>query len=164
MQKAVFSLATIMLLAVSFLPAQTSKTYCNNRFGFCLNYPDKLSPSEEAPINSDGIILQAPDGVQVSVSGSYNVMDWTPEKIFEFTKADFAGVIGADASILENESTGKGFEALLSSGTYYQYAQMVTKGDVYLILTVTGPAELLEDTKTLRQQLKLTFDNATEGQ
>ena len=163
MQKSMLTLALVMLATVSALTAQATKTYCNNRFGFCVDYPAELKLSADRPINGDGVILEAPNGIQASVSGSYNVMDWTSEKIFEFTKADFAAVIGTAASAKEAETTGEGFDALFSAGTYYQYAQMLSKGDVYLILTITGPEELLEEMKSLHKQLKLTFDNAAVG-
>ncbi|MCB0558311.1 MAG: hypothetical protein H6573_05980 [Lewinellaceae bacterium] len=163
MQKTIFTLLSIVLIAVSSLTAQATKTYCNNRFGYCIKYPAELKLSSERPINGDGVVLEAANGIQASVSGSYNVMNWTPNKIHDFTKADFAAVIGAGAEDLETETTEQGFEALFSAGTYYQYAQMLSKGDVYLILTITGPEELLDEMKSLHGQLQLTFDNTTEG-
>lgn len=163
MQKTILTLASFLLIAVSALSAQATKTYCNNRFGFCVEYPSELQVSEERPINGDGVVLMAPSGVQASVSGSYNVMDWAPEKILEYTQEDFSAVIGAKARVEEDEVTGQGFDVLLSAGTYYQYARMLSKGDVYLILTVTGPEESLDEIKNLHRQLKLTFDNTAGG-
>ena len=162
MNKILFSLISIVALSVSALSAQATKTYCNNRFGFCVTYPAELKVSDELPANSDGVTLEAPNGIQTSVSGSYNVMNWTPEEILEYTREDLEAVIGSSANALESETTGSGFEALLASGTYYQYVQMQSKGDIYLVLTVTGPGELMEEMKALRGQLKLSFDH-TEG-
>lgn len=163
MQKTILTLISTLLIAVSSISAQATKAYCNNRFGFCVHYPAELEVSEERPTNGDGLVLLAPNGVQAAVSGSYNVMDWAPEKIFEFTTEDFAGIIGAEAATEEVEFTDRGFAAMLSAGTYYQFALMQSKGDVYLVLTITGPEESLEEIKKLRGQLKLTFDNSVGG-
>ena len=163
MQKIILTLASIMLIAFSTLSAQANKTYCNSRFGFCIGYPAELGVSTDSPVNGDGIVLETPNGIEVSVSGSFNVMNWAPGKILEYTTEDFTAIIGAKAEAMEAETTAQGFEALLAAGTYYQYAQMRSKGNVYVVLTVTGPERLLEDMKSLREQLKLTFGNTAEG-
>ncbi len=67
--------------------AQPQEKYCNNRFGFCLLYPegffDRVDPSD----NADGLRFFADEqGIEVSVSGSNNVLQWTPEEIGELEK------------------------------------------------------------------------------
>ncbi|MCB0577690.1 MAG: hypothetical protein KDD10_00070 [Phaeodactylibacter sp.] len=163
MQKSVRTLIFLSLAAVSTLAAQASKNYCNNRFGFCLHYPAELEVSAERPTNGDGVVLEAGNGIQVSVSGSYNVMNWAPEKILDFTREDFADVIGLEAAARESQVTSQGFDALLVAGSYYQYAQMQAQGDVYLILTVTGPEEFLNEMKSLKGKLKVAFGHAAAG-
>ena len=91
------------------------------------------------------------------------VMNWAPEKILDFTREDFADVIGLEAAARESQVTSQGFDALLVAGSYYQYAQMQAQGDVYLILTVTGPEEFLNEMKSLKGKLKVAFGHAAAG-
>lgn len=87
-------------------------------------------------------------------------MDWTPEAVYEFTREDLA----ADAvAIQEAETTDTGFEALFLAGTSCQYARMLSQGNVYLILTITGPKELKEDIARTKEQLVLSFNHPAEG-
>ncbi len=163
MVKTILSLSAIMFLVFSSLGAQASKTYCNNRFGFCLDYPAGLNVADEGPINGDGITLTAENGVRISVSGSYNLLDWTPEAVHEFTKEDLAADAGAAVATWEAETTDTGFEALFETGASYQYARMLSQGNIYLVLTITGPKELREDMARIQEQLKLSFNHPAEG-
>lgn len=154
MGKMTLSIFSAMLLSLSTLAAQA---YCNNRFGFCLEYPAGFRLIDDGPINADGATLEAANGIRISVSGSFNVLEWKPEKIYEFTKEDFAAQAKAVVTELDAATTATGFEALLAAGESCQYARMLSKGDVFLLLTITGPEALLEDMKKLKEQLKLSF-------
>jgi len=163
MGKTILSLSSVMFLVFSSLGAQASKTYCNNRFGFCLDYPASLKVPDEGPINGDGITLAAENGIRISVSGSYNLMDWTPEAVYGFTREGLAADAGAEVAIQEAETTDTGFEALFLAGTSCQYARMLSQGNVYLVLTITGPKELKDDIVRTKEQLVLSFSHPAEG-
>jgi hypothetical protein len=58
--------------------------YCNERFNFCMTYPEDYFSESIYSDNGDGVTLRAQDGrVEVSALGAYNVMDWTPEAIIQ---------------------------------------------------------------------------------
>lgn len=146
----------IVLLAAG-LRAQESSTYCNNRFGFCVSYPAALKLSDDGPANGDGIILEAGQGMEVAISGSFNVMGWTPERIFEFALEDLSADLGAEIEPIEPRIDEDGFETRFTDGRTYQYARMWSLGDTYLVITVTGPEAEREQIEVLKDKLIPTF-------
>jgi len=121
-------------------------TYCNNRFGFCVTYPEGVKLSEGQPINGDGILLENTEkDIIVNVSGSHNVMDWTPEKIYTFTREDFGMDMKAEVEVLESEVSNEGFEAILEAGGEIQHSRMWNIDDNYLVIAIHGPKDKKAD-------------------
>ncbi len=152
----------LFFLLTAALYAQQTKTYCNNRFDFCVQYPAELKTDEGGSVNADGIILEAEGGVTIFVSGSHNVMDWTPERIFEFARADFADAAEVEEVAVENigtEMSEQGFEARFSAGNSYEYCRMWNFGDAYLVITITGPEEQAEKIEALKEAIQVTPDS-----
>jgi hypothetical protein len=56
--------------------AQSYKKYCNERYGFCVEYPEDFG-MEPAPTNNDGRVFYDGEGFRFSASGINNVMDKT---------------------------------------------------------------------------------------
>ena len=151
-----FLLLGLMLLAFG-LNAQQSSTYCNNRFGFCVNYPASLKQSADEPVNGDGISLEEKDGIKVSISGSFNVMNWTPERIYEFTVEDLSADLGPKVKPINSKVDENGSEARFSNQTTYEYVRMWNQGDTYLVITVTGTQSQLEKIEVLKDQMTASF-------
>ena len=154
-------LLVLALLASNWLYAQTSPhTYCNNRFGFCVTYPASVAPAEGLPINGDGIILENESkDINVNISGSHNVMDWTAEKIYTFTKEDFeleAG--GLEAKVLSSDITADSFDAIFQAGDRIEHSRMWTIGEAFLIITVIAPADKQDTLDELWQAFDVTLD------
>lgn len=57
--------------------------YGNARFGYFIDYPSSFIKGE-APVNNDGRTFTSPDGsAQLSVYGSNNVLNETPESLYK---------------------------------------------------------------------------------
>lgn len=57
-------------------------TYRNARFGFSVRYPSTWVRGDE-PINGDGCIISPQDGtIEVTVSGSNNTLNETPQRVY----------------------------------------------------------------------------------
>lgn len=137
-------------------------TYCNNRFGFCVNYPANLSPVKEAAINGDGLTLELPgSSITVTVSGSHNAMDWTPEKIYQYTQADLAERGKAGVEIISKRVDEKGFNAHIRSGALYEYTQMWLLDESYLIIIISGKNADQEMIEQLSREVSVTFQRPT---
>ena len=146
---------------VSLYSQATAETYCNNRFGFCVAYPTEVQPQKDGAINGDGIILSTADGaITINISGSHNVMDWTTEKIFTFTKEDFGAHVGADVKVLKSDVKSDGFEATMEAGDQMELSRMwAIKGIDYLVITIGGPKAKQADIDRLWKTLDVSFGN-----
>lgn len=64
----------------------SKSNYCNSRFDFCVIYPATVLPNQEVSVNDDGVILKTAEGkAEVNVFGSYNITNWSPQELFEFS-------------------------------------------------------------------------------
>lgn len=88
-QSAVLVGIFVTLLGLS-LPAVSAKSeswriYTNPRFGSAVEYPERFHPLPP-PENGDGQAFEASDGGQLSISGSHNINDDTPESFERFLR------------------------------------------------------------------------------
>lgn len=133
--------------------------YCNNRFNFCIHYPESLVMQERS-INADGITLTTADGkIQVCVTGSHNVMDWPAERIYSFEKEAFAEGVANGSEVQELEFTleADGFQAILSKGQQVEAMRMWGKEEVYVLLSIRGPSLSKQEIETIWQQIAVKF-------
>ena len=74
-QKVLYILAILLLLFTSQAYAQLPyKSYCNTRFGFCVDYPATFGMGP-APTNNDGREFSDQDGFFMIASGMHNALD-----------------------------------------------------------------------------------------
>lgn len=59
-------------------------TYVNERFGYAISYPSYFVQSRPLPANGDGIWMSG-NGANLTMSGSYNVMNDTPESYSRYS-------------------------------------------------------------------------------
>jgi len=72
----IMSVMTILLVNfVTQANAQQAYTkYCNDRYGFCVEYPVNFG-MKPAPTNNDGRVFYDTEGYSMRVYGSYNALD-----------------------------------------------------------------------------------------
>lgn len=113
--------------------------YCNERFGFCMTYPEDYFTESIYSDNGDGVTLQAQDGrVEVSALGAYNVMNQTPEEVLE----DYFEVMKEkpmEVELLE-----------LYSDTYNGWAKMRYNHEIQLFQVALHPEEDVYTTMVFR--------------
>ncbi|MDD5393877.1 MAG: hypothetical protein PHE17_12735 [Thiothrix sp.] len=81
--------ALFLLLWLSLPAFATDYTnYCNDRFGFCVDYPSSFS-MEPPPENDDGRRFHDRHGFQMTASGINNVLDATVASEMKSTVGDF---------------------------------------------------------------------------
>lgn len=86
-----YYIAHIIFLSVLLpLPslAENYTRYCNDRFGFCVDYPVSFG-MKPAPANGDGRIFYDDNGFRLIASGINNVLDDTPENELKNREKDF---------------------------------------------------------------------------
>ncbi len=75
----------------SLINAQVYEQYCNNRYGFCVQYPQHFG-IESAPMNNDGRRFYNHNGFIMIASGINNVMDDTLQSELESAKNKFDAI------------------------------------------------------------------------
>ena len=161
---ALFSLLFLWAGLSSWAPAVSPDKYCNNRYGFCIEYPGDLFTKKFISENNDGVVLTSTDGnAQVRASGYYNVMDWGVEDEYN----DFKEVVRASnkTRIQEVSVTFEGdqFECTLLVGEKVHYQKTVQKGDHFITLSIVtnvkgkeNPAHAIEN---LKEVVRLEVDS-----
>lgn len=84
-------IAALPLLLIQPAQADGYLSYCNDRFGFCVDYPEYFG-MEPAPENNDGRKFYDRDGFQMTASGINNVLDGTLESEMKERETDFDSV------------------------------------------------------------------------
>lgn len=82
-------LASIFLvMSACAADAQTYARYCNERYGFCVDYPEGLR-KDPPPVNGDGRRFHDRNGFSMTVSGSNNSLDDSVTSEMESQTGDF---------------------------------------------------------------------------
>ncbi len=68
--------------------AHAETQYCNERFGFCVQYPSDFKKEPE-PANGDGQAFYDAQGFSLIVSGMNNVMDYTIDGLCKNQRRQF---------------------------------------------------------------------------
>lgn len=155
-----FLLMLLPALSIAPFPPATPADpaqYCNDRFSYCLTYPDEYFTQVMSSDNGDGIMLTNEEGtVKVSVTGAYNVMNWTVEEINDIYFES-----------LENKPMEVRLSEILTEDTYgwvemrYNYEIQLFKvnllNDAYVTMLITVPASQAELLEELTEKLQLSF-------
>lgn len=140
--------------------AQQPLEYCNNRFGFCVEYPVDLHLAEDRPVNGDGILLEANGGrITVSISGAHNIMDYSPERLYEFEKAEFAEGQTRGAEELRLTTEADGFQAVLAGDNDIEAIRMWRLDGAYAMISIRGPKAQRKRIEELWNQIKLRVNS-----
>ena len=118
---------------------ETAKQYCNNRFGYCLKYPEQLFPKSFVADNDDGIRLASEDGkLHVEASGSYNIMEWElvdiHNAIYDDLMLKYPDIITTSFDIWANRS-----ESVFRYGNQVSYYENILLNDQYITLVISVP-------------------------
>jgi len=155
----IFFTALAALLTVQ-ANAQQPLEYCNNRFGFCVEYPVDLHLAKDRPINGDGIILEANGGsITVNISGSHNIMDYSPQRLYEFEKMEFAEGQENGVEELRLTTDAEGFQAVLAGDEDIEAIRMWRLNGAYAMISIRGPKSDRERIEELWRQIKLSVNS-----
>lgn len=87
--RAVTALAFLFLVMLAAAAdAQQYSRYCNDRYGFCVDYPGGLE-MEPPPVNGDGRGFHDQHGFSMTASGANNAFDDTVKSEMESQTRDF---------------------------------------------------------------------------
>lgn len=132
-----FIVGTVALAALAApVTAESWKKYVNARFGTFTEYPADRFRALPPPVNDDGQIFEGRDGSSLTVSGGYNVEDFTPSTYERFLRdaaeRDYEDVTyraaGAHSLVLSGLRNGEIF-----------YEAYLFDGDVIHSLVITYP-------------------------
>jgi hypothetical protein len=168
MKTKLFAIVFSLLWMGSFYGTLHSQTnnleeYCNNRYGFCIEYPGSTFTSKHMSANNDGVALISADGnYQLRVSGYFNVMDWPVED--EYT--DFLDVVKSNSHGLPVEEVWSDFsenrfEVILKIGPKLHYEMTVLQGNHFISLSLEvnrkGQSLSDEDARLMLDKLRETI-------
>ncbi len=155
----IFFTALVALLTIQ-ASAQQSLEYCNDRFGFCVKYPVDLHLAEDRPVNGDGIILEANGGgITVNISGSHNIMDYSPQRLYEFERMEFTEGQAGSVEELRLTTDAEGFEAVLAGDDDIEAIRMWRLNGAYAMISIRGPKSERARIEELWRQIKLSVNS-----
>ncbi len=146
------SLLVVAILAAftagpATLSKNTSEEYCNKRFSFCVQYPSDYFTKIEKSDNGDGVMMHTTDGaVDLQVTGSYNVMDWSIKDIYYHT---FDSEVRGDMNtqVIESQFDDTFSQVKLKTGNRLELFRTYLLDNAYVTIDISVPAnapELLE--------------------
>ena len=104
-------------------------TYCNERYGFCLEYSTKIYPLADVGENNDGIVLRSKGGEsRLKAFGSHNMLDNSPLEELSFYINAIMDESETDVQVISEVDETSYSEALLQSGEVFYYIKVIRKG------------------------------------
>ena len=117
----------------------SSSNYCNARFDFCVRYPAAILPVQEVSVNDDGVNLKTADGKsEISINGSFNVMNWSPIELLEFSLNSITDDKGG-ADISTSEFGDNYYECSFTYDGISYFNRSVFVKDYYISLLIKVP-------------------------
>ncbi|MEK7253768.1 MAG: hypothetical protein AAB316_03425 [Bacteroidota bacterium] len=131
--------------------------YCNSRFEFCVSYPATLLPHQKVSDNDDGVVLRTSDQIgEVSVTGSYNVLQWSPKELFDFTiEQDMEGQKGF--TLISSDFNNKDYESRFKLKGKEFYHKAYFHKDFYILEIISVPASEPELLTKLQEEVSVNF-------
>lgn len=120
-------------------PKATTKQYCNDRFDFCLKYPEQLFTKSWVADNNDGIRLGSEDGkLYVEASGSNNILNW---QLVDIHNAYFDGLKDQypDIETMSFQVLGNRSESVFRYDKQVAYYENVLRDGHYITLIIKVP-------------------------
>ncbi len=133
--------------------------YCNSRFEFCVSYPEKLLPGQKVSDNDDGVILSTADRLtEVSIGGSFNVLQWSPKELYQFNLESLHG--GKPVKEISSEFGDDFYESyfLADDGMSYYHRAIFIK-HYYILLIIKAPVNQPEMMQRLREEVAIDFQS-----
>nr|WP_295863592.1 hypothetical protein [uncultured Chitinophaga sp.] len=148
---------TSLLLAILCLSftAGPRKQYCNNRFQFCMEYPDDFKAEGESG-NGDGQTFSAPKGTAKIFAFGQLVMD--PADIDEHVQP------GTDPLKYNFRSVTKGLKVAYQviKPTYYIYSGTNNKGEIVYCKTAKRKIDYMGSESDVFQTIMITYPAAEQ--
>ncbi len=111
--------------------------YCNPRYDFCLEYPEKVFTEKHSSSNDDGLVLMSADGdVRMRVSGYYNVMGWSAAEEMEDLKTVLRERYGNKLELIAQHNTPEGIEVTFKADYITIYCFITTHHENFVVLEI----------------------------
>lgn len=137
-----------------FFPKSGTERYCNERFEFCVEYPNSIFTETLYSDNGDGVILTTEkDQLQMTISGMYNPEDRSTEEVMDEIVSDL------DHKLLETKATDDDFIVrYVDEEDMAHYLKAVRLRDRYVYVDVVADKSRKLKMKLVTENLRI-FDN-----
>lgn len=143
-------IALTLLIDTTILFAQNNlETYCNARFGFCINY-DQDFGIEPAPDNGDGRIFYDRDGFKMTVFGSNNITMTSLKDEIKFRSQNIDKV--TYQKIIEERGVVSGYK-----NNNIVYIKILKTKETFNILIIEYPKGLSEIYSSIVRDISTSF-------
>jgi hypothetical protein len=153
------SRAACLLVAGALLPAAAApldwKTYVNVRYGYQLCYPDGLLNAQPEADNADGRSFVGPDGAQLLVFGTNNVLQSSLADEASQQASGYAGTRGR----IGYHARGRGWIVISGddgAGSLF-YTKTFERGDQFLAFQLKYPKAAAAKYKPVVERLNRCF-------
>lgn len=139
------------------LTAPDLDEYCNERFEFCVTYPNDYFSERVYADNGDGLTLFARDRtVEIDITGAYNVMNWSVQDIVDhyFKTVQEKPMEVELLELYTDEAYGW---AKMKYNYEIQLLQINLLNDAYVTTLMTVPTSEESLLEELQKTVQLTF-------
>lgn len=144
--------------SASQMANQGQLEYCNERYKFCISYPDNFFTGKNLADNNDGITLyEDVKDIEFKVSGSYNVMNWGLEDIYYFSLEKFVEGQQNIKNIDQNFEEYS-YETTFLVDDKLHYYRTYLLDDVYVSLVIIIPANEMETLDKLKEEIEFSIN------
>lgn len=153
----IFAISPVLGFSAPQPLAAEQEEYCNERFEFCVTYPDDYFTEKTYADNGDGVTMTVDNGrIEVDVMGAYNVMNWFVEDIINsyFKTIQEKPMEVQLSEIVADQTSGW---ATMTYNYEIQYFYVSMWNDSYITMIITVPASQPETLDLLKQEVQLTF-------
>ena len=151
------------LLLLSIAQAEEYKTYCNARFGYCIDYASDLIPGGESQ-NGDGQVFESKEknGTELTVYGTNNALNTTFEKLFKDELKSFKKD-GSDVTLKKQTKTEIIISGFKDKGTRIFYKKILKGDGEFFIMILEYAKSDKEKLDTIVTHIAKSFKPAQKG-
>lgn len=153
--------AFFLFLSFSFLQKdgyRAATQYCNNRFGYCLNYPASLFPERTLSVQSDTLILKSVGQIaEVKVVGKLGTTKEAPAAIFE-KNLEVISHKNGKANVISTLFGEDFYEANFLCGDFTFHQRANFSPTAAILLTITVPMNRPEMMVRAKSDIEIVFD------
>lgn len=140
-------------------PEVKYNSYCNARFGFCIDYATDLIAGGEAD-NGDGQVFETKEkpGTELTVYGTNNATETTFEKLYKEKLKSFKQD-GGDVTLKKQTKTEIVISGYKEKGTRIYYTKILKGNDQFMIMAIEYPKSDKEKMDAVVTHIAKSFKN-----